>query len=147
MLSKAIPDINTVFSMLIQQERQMNSEIQEPRVMANGVAPRGRGRGTRGSRTSNGGRAGNGRGCGNKVCTFCDLVGHIVDTCYKKHEYPPHYFKKNEGKMINNCTQDNEEFEDNDDSNSVIQENPPKENASSIFPFTAAQRDVVLALL
>lgn len=50
MLSKPLPDINTVFSMLIQQERQLNSEVQEPRVIANAVESRstGRGRGNRG---------------------------------------------------------------------------------------------------
>lgn len=87
--------------------------------MANVVDSRGRGRGTHGQSTNNGGRNGNGRDRGNKVYTYCDKLGHTIDTCYQKHGYPPHYFKKNDGKVVNNYTQDDEELVDDDDSKSV----------------------------
>jgi len=31
-----------------------------------------------------------GRGRGNtRVCSFCNITNHTVETCYKKHGYPP----------------------------------------------------------
>lgn len=120
MLSKPLLDINIVFSMLIQQERQLNSELQEPRIVVNVAESRGRGRGSRGQSSTAGGRSGNGKGRGTKVCTYCDKTSHTIDVCYQKHEYPPDYFKKNEGKMINNYVQEDEEFEDDDGALSLM---------------------------
>ena len=28
------------------------------------------------------------------VCTYCGIVGHVADKCYKLHEYPPGYKHK-----------------------------------------------------
>lgn len=128
----------------------MHSAVQEPRVMANVADSKGRGRENCGSSTNNGGKPGNGRGQGsNKVCTFCELIGYTVDTCYKKHRYSPHYFKKkNEGKVVNNYTQDDEEIvDDDDDSQYVVLENSTKNAGSGTFSFTAEQRDILLAML
>lgn len=148
MLSKPLPDINTVFSMLIQQERQLNSEVQEPRVIANAVESRstGRGRGNRGQTNNSGGRKGGGRGRSNKMCSFCYKEGHTVDVCYRKHGYPPNYFKRNEERVINNCTQDDEELEDDDGSGS-INNDVQKDTTSSSFSFTVEQRDALLVML
>ena len=34
------------------------------------------------------------------MCSFCGKSGHLVDTCYKKHGYPPH-LKQKYGDMCN----------------------------------------------
>jgi len=58
----SMPPINRVFSLV------------------NGQKPFGRGIG---------GSSYQGRGRGNgRVCSFCERIGHTVDTCYKKHGYP-----------------------------------------------------------
>ncbi|KAJ1419850.1 hypothetical protein SESBI_14828 [Sesbania bispinosa] len=32
-----------------------------------------------------------GGGNANKICSFCGRSGHTVETCYKKHGFPPHF--------------------------------------------------------
>ncbi|XP_016206324.1 uncharacterized protein LOC107646670 [Arachis ipaensis] len=97
MLMKPLPDINKFFSLFIQQERQFNGsdlETQNFTALANSIhnfnnnsssVSRGRGRGTRGGR---GGRGG--RNSAPKTCSYCHKAGHLVDTCYHKHGFPPH---------------------------------------------------------
>ncbi|XP_058765446.1 uncharacterized protein LOC131638937 [Vicia villosa] len=102
LLMEPLPQINKVFSMVLQQERKIcgagvllpgNNTIEDGTGMVNAVDSNkqfGRGRGNNGY--SRGGFSGNsnGRGRGNfKVCTHCGKNGHIVDNCYKKHGYPP----------------------------------------------------------
>jgi len=36
-----------------------------------------------------------GRGYTSKVCSHCEKTGHTIDTCYKKHDFPPHLKFKN----------------------------------------------------
>ncbi|MCI44708.1 hypothetical protein A2U01_0065947, partial [Trifolium medium] len=92
-----------VYSLLVQQERQYVTSIDESKLIA--AATNGnygisgynhdnrgasnRGRGHRGGRAYNGGR-GRGHGHGNKMCTHCGQTNHIVDNCWKKYGYPPH---------------------------------------------------------
>ena len=47
-----------------------------------------------------------------KLSSFCNKTGHTVDTCFKKHGYPPHFQK---GSAVNNISSDdcdNEELPD-----------------------------------
>ena len=56
-----------------------------------------------------------------KNCTFCNrLGGHIVDTCYKKHGFPPGY------KSINRTSQANNMFTTNSSSESFSTEQDVK---------------------
>ncbi|XP_061362927.1 uncharacterized protein LOC133306624 [Gastrolobium bilobum] len=104
MLMQPLPGMNSVFSLVIQQERQLNedsveNEIEkEPKVLLNvttqqytrggGQFTRGRGR----TFTGRGGQfAGRGRGSINRICTYCGRTNHTIETCYKKHGYPPGY--------------------------------------------------------
>ncbi|MED6120999.1 hypothetical protein PIB30_119182 [Stylosanthes scabra] len=97
MLMNPMPDLDTAFSMLSQQERQFG-EVPESKVLFNKTATesqsfdnksKGKGRGK-----------GRGRGRGNRSqCTFCDRTGHIVETCYKKHDYPPHLRQRQIGSV------------------------------------------------
>ncbi|XP_019438974.1 PREDICTED: uncharacterized protein LOC109344676 [Lupinus angustifolius] len=97
MLMEPMPLISKVFSILVQQERQMSFE--EPGFSANissknyDSRSRGRARSMRepmAGRSNNQGRFGRGRG--HKICTYCQKTGHTVDICYKKHGFPPGYF-------------------------------------------------------
>lgn len=92
-----LPSINKVYSMLTQQERQMNPHLDESRVLANFSDANSQGRGNGGRGNPGRGNYGGGRNQGGrgkrKICTYCNKVGHMVDTCYKKHGYPPHYQK------------------------------------------------------
>ncbi|XP_072088179.1 uncharacterized protein [Arachis hypogaea] len=96
MLMSPLPDLNTVFSMLTQQERQLtnmdNNKIlfnstqnTTTSQVLNSSSNKGRGRGR--GRSSQGGR---GRGV-KIVCSYCNKLGHIEDVCYKKHGYPSHF--------------------------------------------------------
>ncbi|MED6210671.1 hypothetical protein PIB30_066400 [Stylosanthes scabra] len=52
----------------------------------------GRARG-RGGRGRNGGRG------STKLCSYCGKMGHLVDTCYHKHGFPPH-MQRNQSRQV-----------------------------------------------
>ncbi|XP_057730885.1 uncharacterized protein LOC130946232 [Arachis stenosperma] len=117
MLMKPLPKVDAIFSDLLQQERQFNiNEIVEGKALitnarTDGGIIRGRDRGK-------GGRGGHGNyhktGRGSKQCSHCGKNGHLIDTCYKKHGFPPHF--KNGGASINNLV-----AEESDDNNNQSQ--------------------------
>ncbi|XP_061367456.1 uncharacterized protein LOC133310536 [Gastrolobium bilobum] len=104
MLMDPLPSINRVFSLVVQQERQLQMEAVIPnqdtsKVFMNSVerAPdrghlqfRGRGRGLSGGRGFSGGR-----GRVSRLCTYCGKTSHTVETCFEKHGYPPGYRQRN----------------------------------------------------
>ncbi|XP_014522703.1 uncharacterized protein LOC106779158 [Vigna radiata var. radiata] len=100
LLMEPLPNINKVFLLIMQQERQERQDLgvvdhkqtAETRILATaadrnnnqtwrgqgrGVASRGQGRGT--GRNPNYG----------KQCSYCNKMNHTVDECYSKHGYPP----------------------------------------------------------
>ena len=95
----------------------------------------GRGRGRGGH--SLGGR---GRGRGSKICSYCSKIGHMVDTCYKKHGYPPHL---QWGGAINQYSLDDQEIED--DLQSLGQKEVAADTSSTAF--TPEQHKALLSLL
>lgn len=101
LLMDPLPSMNRIFSMVIQHERQGNFAISDDsKALVNAVEykrPQGRGRG---SPQTTGFRQ------GNRVCTYCGRNGHTVETCYKKHGFPPH-LQKHSGSMANNVSNDN----------------------------------------
>ncbi|RDX94051.1 hypothetical protein CR513_23605, partial [Mucuna pruriens] len=49
----------------------------------------------------------NSKGKGNfntKQCTYCGIIGHTIEVCYKKHGYPP---KPKSGTIVNNSVSEN----------------------------------------
>ncbi|WVZ25981.1 hypothetical protein V8G54_004525 [Vigna mungo] len=60
------------------------------------------GRGYSSNRGGFGGRSNSGS-YNSKVCTFCSIIGHKVDECFKKHGYPPGH-KLHRPVMENNAT-------------------------------------------
>lgn len=91
-----LPDIDEVFSMVLEHERQnglltVPEESQSLINAANGKKYYGRGRGS----------------WSNKQCSFCHKLGHTVETCYKKIGYPIGYFNKDSRSSANAVTEDN----------------------------------------
>ncbi|XP_017420238.1 uncharacterized protein LOC108330251 [Vigna angularis] len=102
LLMDPLPNINRVFSLIMQQERQerqdlgtvSQSQTTETKVLAstaernNNWKSQGRGNGPRGQ--------GRGRGRNpnyGKQCSYCNKMNHTVDECYSKHGYLPWYKK------------------------------------------------------
>ncbi|GAU29493.1 hypothetical protein TSUD_360380 [Trifolium subterraneum] len=94
MLMDPLPSISKVYSLLVQQERQNVVPMDESKLLAmsktqyyhrGASSNRGRGYSSRG-----GGRTSAGRGKG-KVCTYCGMTNHVIDDCFKKYGYPPHW--------------------------------------------------------
>jgi hypothetical protein len=91
LLMDPLPQINRVFSMVLQQERKMQYNVVATPIddttsglvnAMDGQRQFGRGRGY----------SPQGRGRGNpRVCSFCNRTNHTVETCYKKHGYPPNW--------------------------------------------------------
>ncbi|MED6181504.1 hypothetical protein PIB30_118664 [Stylosanthes scabra] len=138
MLIKPLPKVETVFASLLQQERQLNmcESLEEKTLIANSrnesdsAATRGKGRG-RGGRGNKGGRS-------TKQCSYCGKNEYLVDVCYKKHGYTPHF--KNNGAAINNVIAEdkNDEF---------CNQSQKGDKGESEYYFTAEQRNALLALL
>lgn len=152
MLMDPLPSIDKVYSMLTQQERQMNPHLEESRVLANFSDANSQGRGNGGRGNSGRGNYGGGRNQGGrgkrKICTYCNKVGHMVDTCYKKHSYPLHY-KKSASNFVTN-----QEIEDENSDGSVYNAAIGSANSSSkqngeghTLGFTPDQHRAILALL
>ncbi|CAN1279752.1 Retrovirus-related Pol polyprotein from transposon RE1 [Linum perenne] len=85
MLMDPLPSVNRVFSMMLQQERQLQSSflpVSHTENMAfvsraaSNLAPRPAGFKNKGKRP---------------VCSYCNYVGHTAEVCYKKNGYPPGY--------------------------------------------------------
>lgn len=80
-----LPNLNKIFSLEIQQERQFPT-YDGSKILAGNVDDR------KGQNRSRGGytlRYNNRNG--SKVCTHCKKTGHTIDTCYKKHGFPPNW--------------------------------------------------------
>ncbi|KAK2388029.1 putative mitochondrial protein [Trifolium repens] len=146
MLMDPLPNISKVYSLLVQQERQTVIPLDDSKLLAisgnNGSA--GRGYSNRGRGPSRGGRNGGGRGKGNKLCTFCGQTNHNVDSCWKKHGYPPHMQNPQTNGAANNCVNVNG---DEEDTQTVNYDEDNHDSETGKFSFTAAQHKALLALL
>ncbi|XP_061337323.1 uncharacterized protein LOC133284338 [Gastrolobium bilobum] len=94
MLIEPLPIMNKAFSLVTQQERQMNTELLTENISSSRVYAAEHQRGTyvpdhQRGRGNFYNRGRNGRGRGTKLCTHCGRTNHTVETCYAKHGYPP----------------------------------------------------------
>ncbi|MCH79433.1 flavonol sulfotransferase-like protein [Trifolium medium] len=152
MLMDPLPKIAKVYSLLVQQERQVPISIDESKLLAvsggnNQSAGRGYPNGGRGSgRTTRGGRTTGGRGSnkGNKLCSYCGQTNHVVDNCWEKYGYPPHMQHLKTNRTANNCVTNGGEDDDNQVSN-YDEDNNDSETGK--FSFTAAHHKALLTLL
>ncbi|XP_061374284.1 uncharacterized protein LOC133316542 [Gastrolobium bilobum] len=105
MMIDPFPNVNKVFSMVVQQERQFRSgtsdeTISQPFVAFNNSGGNDRGRG---NFNQSFGRYGRGRGrsnagrgvSGNSICTHCGRTNHTIETCYQLHGYPQGFRSRN----------------------------------------------------
>ncbi|CAN1750994.1 hypothetical protein LINPERHAP1_LOCUS4211, partial [Linum perenne] len=86
MLMDPLPSVNRAFSMMLQQERQLNSTLL-PVPHTENMAFVSRTAGNLAPRPSAGFKNKGKR----PVCSYCNYVGHTAEVCYKKNGYPPGY--------------------------------------------------------
>ncbi|XP_057444806.1 uncharacterized protein LOC130737053 [Lotus japonicus] len=155
MLLDTLPNVNRVFALIAQQERQFAAEnVSGSRAL---MASRENSNDNRGSSSDHSrnyhSNSGNSGGCsssssGNnryttKKCSYCGKMGHTIEDCYKKHGFPPGFKFKNPkyaGKSANLAHTTDEDQE------STSQENASGQEATR-FGFTADQYHHLLALL
>ncbi|GAU40777.1 hypothetical protein TSUD_26570 [Trifolium subterraneum] len=115
MLMDPLPTIGKVYSLLVQQERQTVTPIDESKILAaSGYQDHGgrgqfshkeyggRGQSSRG-RGSRGGKSYTGKGKGKMLCSHCGQTNHIVENCWRKYGFPPHmqHLQHNHGTVNN----------------------------------------------
>lgn len=87
LLMNLIPDINKVFSLVIQEERQKSAgKLPSTESMALSVATENSKKNSNDQRSK---RGNNQRSP--PIFSHCGTRGHVVDKCYKLHGYPPGY--------------------------------------------------------
>ncbi|XP_014511640.1 uncharacterized protein LOC106770339 [Vigna radiata var. radiata] len=105
-LMEPLPNINRVFSLIIQQERQerhdsgFNNQNTEIKVLANTTDKQNQWRNYQNWKPNERGNGSRSQGRGRrrnsnygKQCSYCHKMNHIADECYSKHGYPPWYKK------------------------------------------------------
>jgi len=79
-----LPPLNKVYSLVAQEESHEGiNVVNDSKVLVNAVEskkPYGRGKGS----TPQGGK-------GSRQCSLCGKSGHTIETCYRKHGFPPNY--------------------------------------------------------
>lgn len=97
MMMKPLPDAISAFSLVIQQEREMNLDDSDANVETKVFAANTEGSQQQNSFVRRGtfgrgrGRGNQGRGQSGKLWTYCGRNNHTVDTCFHKHGFPPGY--------------------------------------------------------
>jgi len=115
LIMEPLPSVNRVFSLVLQQERQLAGGINnivdnlEHKSTVNSFNNQSNWK--QSGRGSNNWK-GNGRGRGRnnsygKQCTFCDKMNHTAKECYSKHGFPQ-WFKKKNKHSANNCFSNND---------------------------------------
>ncbi|KHN02608.1 hypothetical protein glysoja_043563, partial [Glycine soja] len=145
MMMNPLPDIDHVFSLVIQQEREMlgsNSDSVSEATSDSAMAMQVN------SNQSNfngkGGYYNKGKGSskgGNRVCTHCGKTNHIVDNCFEKIGYPPGY-KTNKSKNSSSSSQAN-----NTSNASALESTQQGSSAQSSFQFTQEMYQGILEAL
>ncbi|XP_017423625.1 uncharacterized protein LOC108332834 [Vigna angularis] len=147
LLMDPLSNINRVFSLIMQQERQEKHGSADAKVLASAADRnnqwKGQGRGS--------GFRGQGRGRGRnpnygKQCSYCNKMNHTIDECYSKHGYPP-WYKKGEGSQ----DRKNEWSSTNACQNTIeldgIQRTQPTNNSNIFNSITAEQMQKLLRMI
>ncbi|XP_040962329.1 uncharacterized protein [Gossypium hirsutum] len=82
MLIHPLPSLNKAFSMVMQQERQLTPVSYQ--VFTSNIV----------RQPSSARKPQNKSSVDSRQCTYCGGSSHRIDTCYKKHGYPPGYKSK-----------------------------------------------------
>ncbi|XP_068461640.1 uncharacterized protein [Phaseolus vulgaris] len=142
-IQEMISSFKQVCSLVTQQERQIFGDQSKAMIATskggykNNATTYGRGAGY--------GRGSNGRGYTSKICSHCGRTGHTIDTCYKKHGFPPHFKFKNQNhdQSHTNAVFQNTNFNNNEQNH----EGSRSEVESQQIGFTPEQYQTLLALL
>jgi len=125
LLLEPLPNMNKVYSLNMQQERQNNGAAgtsSESKILLNTSERhfksqeqngwKGQGRGSSSGPRSHGRGRGRNPNYG-KQCSYCHKMNHTVEECYSKHGYPPWFKQKNEysNTLQENKNQDKREQE------------------------------------
>nr|KYP51705.1 hypothetical protein KK1_026473 [Cajanus cajan] len=104
LLMDLVPSMNQIFYMVIQHERQGNFIVNdESKALINAIDyKRSQGRG-KGFAQNSGPK---------KICTYYGKTGHTIETCYRKHGFPPHFQKGNSSMVNNACSETTDLKED-----------------------------------
>ncbi|XP_061369168.1 uncharacterized protein LOC133312043 [Gastrolobium bilobum] len=143
MLLDPLPNVNRVFSMVIQQERHLQSDLPTEAITNAGVFVNlanqhnfqrggnsyGRGRGRSNS-------YGRGYMHGGKLCTYCGRTNHTVETCFQKHGFPPG-FRGRGNSSANNV----------ETSYQILNREAPPQASENQFPFSQEQCQQLMLLL
>jgi hypothetical protein len=137
LLINPLPTMNKIFSIVMQHERQfkLSLPVDDSKILVNSVGKsQGKGYGNGNSAFIPGQK---------RSCSFCGRGGHTVDTCYRKHGFPPNYGNKNSAMVNNSSLETNEEREDLDDSKSC----KGNSNTKPSFGITKEQYEQLVTLL
>ncbi|XP_020214177.2 uncharacterized protein LOC109798358 [Cajanus cajan] len=132
MLMDPLPSVQKVFSMILQQEREFHG-TNDNQVLA--VTSNNERNNYKGSKTFKRNKDYN-----TKVCSHCGRIGHLVDSCYKKHGPP---LQHKHGRIVNQYQSVSDE--DTDDDQSVHSQRVVSHNSGNMF--TPEQHQALLALL
>ncbi|XP_058783548.1 uncharacterized protein LOC131658251 [Vicia villosa] len=132
MLMSPLPNVNKVFSMLIQQERQTSTPVPDEKLIAQ-VQQQQSSKGR--PSEANTKPPYNPKSKGIKICTYCNKPGHTIEVCFKKHGLPPYLKKANIALAAS------------DDSNTEEGNSAASEDTTDSFTFTAEQQRALLALI
>ncbi|XP_072072000.1 uncharacterized protein [Arachis hypogaea] len=159
MLMKPLPEINTVLSMLTQQEQELNCDPSNSNIMTNSLevqtstgggsfsgdgsicggsfSGRGRGRGR------NSGRGGNqkfySRCYTSKFCSYYNRIGHLAETCYKKNGFPTHQKQRVANQLSTDEIVENSSAE-------ITDSNQDKRSDDTVLVLTPDQKETLLVL-
>ncbi|XP_057733847.1 uncharacterized protein LOC130949027 [Arachis stenosperma] len=159
MMMEPLPNLNSTFALLTQQERQLGFHGEKSQILLNIAQPKSP-QGTtsnkgsdstksdiivanRQGRRKNRTYGGKGSGRGKFVCTYCGKLGHTIDVCYRKHGLPPHLKQRyNSGgaATFNYAATDEHADEDSADQKQ-------RRSDEQCLEFTQDQKITLLALL
>jgi hypothetical protein len=112
LLMDPLPPMNRIFSTVLQYERQGNfapiAEDQDPLPSINSVNGGKSKIGYSRHMNKSTNQGSNFNHHKPRVCTFCGRSNHTVETCYKKHGYPPHLQRNYNGSQANHASVEND---------------------------------------
>ncbi|KAJ0034274.1 hypothetical protein Pint_25490 [Pistacia integerrima] len=155
MLMDPLPSINKVFSLVVQQERQLslggakvfvNRSDRESAQFPSKSQQQFQHQSVQSSKYQQGRKyTQSSSGGDNRFCTYCGKPRHTIETCYKKHGYPPGYKPRNSTAHNVVATGENNNTEGLQIHSDMPSSN--QEHSGSTISFTPQQYQQLLALL
>ncbi|CAN1796627.1 hypothetical protein LINPERHAP1_LOCUS20967 [Linum perenne] len=96
--SDPLPTINNVFAMVAQEEQEIGGGAAAGVHQDDGVPNLGSTHVLAAGSSNAGANSQFKRGTKRPLCSYCGLIGHTIEKCYRKNGYPPGY--RNKGKAL-----------------------------------------------